>query len=46
MAAAPPVVQLAGAVALGGAVYVVVAFVLRSPELHSVLRLVRAKARN
>jgi putative peptidoglycan lipid II flippase len=46
MAATPPVVQLAGAVALGGAVYVVVAFVLRSPELHSVLRLVRAKVRN
>jgi putative peptidoglycan lipid II flippase len=45
IAATPSVVQLAGAVTLGGVVYVVVAFILRAPELHSVLRVVRAKVR-
>lgn len=41
--ALPPALQLAGAAVAGGGVYVAVAFVMRSPELHSVVGMVRAK---
>ncbi|MGH2352149.1 MAG: murein biosynthesis integral membrane protein MurJ [Chloroflexota bacterium] len=39
----PPIVQTASAVATGGATYAAAAFVLRSPDLHDVLRMARRR---
>ncbi|MDQ3701219.1 MAG: polysaccharide biosynthesis C-terminal domain-containing protein, partial [Chloroflexota bacterium] len=39
----PPVLQLVGAVALGGTTYAGAAFVLRSPDLHDALGVLRRR---